>query len=126
MRQRLSAKTCAKLSRKTGLQVASGMVRGNTKHRKDLIVMDGSTWLLWPDGALTPPDGWEGPELPPPPLDFGAWTDERCAAASRKLDVMIGLWAKMATAEILERGAVIHVEQSAKKSGGIGNAGAWA
>ena len=41
MRQKVSEKTCRKLSRETGLKVIHCLVRGGTNHRYDLFTEDG-------------------------------------------------------------------------------------
>lgn len=57
MRQLMNAKNVAKLAAKTGLPIVHVTVRGNTGHRKDLWLEDGSIVCLWPDGEMT----WEKP-----------------------------------------------------------------
>ena len=52
MRQRLGKRKVMKYRRQTGLDVIAGMVRGNTGHRVDLCLRDGSIVYLWPDGTM--------------------------------------------------------------------------
>ncbi len=53
MRQRMSDRKVKKLARQTGLDLVGVLVRGNTNHRKDLCLRDGSVKHLWPDGRIT-------------------------------------------------------------------------
>jgi hypothetical protein len=53
MRQLLNPRKTATLAAQTGLPIVKVMVRGNTHHRKDLCLEDGSIVCLWPDGSLT-------------------------------------------------------------------------
>ena len=48
MRQRLGAKKIAKYAKATGLPVTTALTRGNTDHRVDLFLEDGSRVAYWP------------------------------------------------------------------------------
>ena len=48
MRQRLGQKKINRYKRETGLSIVAGLVRGNTHHRVDLRLKDGSTKHYWP------------------------------------------------------------------------------
>ena len=48
MRQRLGKKKIAKYARETGLPVVTALTRGNTDHRVDLFLADGSRIAYWP------------------------------------------------------------------------------
>lgn len=52
MRQFLGEKKIRKLRRQTGLDIESGMVRGGTEHRVDLLLVSGETVSLFPNGNL--------------------------------------------------------------------------
>ena len=54
MRQALSQRNVAKLARKLDMPVVAVVVRGNTGHRKDVILANAEVYSLWPDGTLTP------------------------------------------------------------------------
>lgn len=51
-RQRLSDKNTRKLAALTGLPVVRVLVRGNTDHRRDLCLADGSVVHLYRDGTM--------------------------------------------------------------------------
>ena len=51
MRQRLGKRKVRRYREKTGLDVVAGLVRGNTGHRVDLCLGDGSVVHMWPDGS---------------------------------------------------------------------------
>ena len=58
MRQRISARKLRKYNRLTGLNAVVGLVRGNTNHRVDLCLPDGSVRSFWPKtGALEKDEG---------------------------------------------------------------------
>lgn len=52
MRQALGEKKLKRLRASTGLDVVKATVRGNTDHRIDLWLGDGSIASLWPNGEL--------------------------------------------------------------------------
>lgn len=52
VRQRLGKKKVEKLKQKTGLDIVGVLVRGNTEHRKDLCLRDGTITCLFPDGEM--------------------------------------------------------------------------
>lgn len=52
MRQRLGPKKVKKIREQTGLPVSYVLVRGNTNHRRDLILEDGKCVYMWPDGTI--------------------------------------------------------------------------
>jgi len=56
MRQKLNAKKTLKIRKETGLPVIAVLVRGNTCHRKDLCLEDGTIACLWPDGSIEKTD----------------------------------------------------------------------
>lgn len=59
MRQLLGEKKTRRLRQQTGLPIAFVKVRGNTEHRKDLYLEDGTIVHLWPDGETQPcENGW--------------------------------------------------------------------
>ena len=51
-RQKLGEKKLARYRRETGLPVVYGLVRGNTDHRVDLLLEDGSIVCRYKDGSL--------------------------------------------------------------------------
>jgi hypothetical protein len=51
-RQLMSRRKTIKLRERTGLPVIAVLVRGDTNHRKDLCLDDGSVVGLYPDGEL--------------------------------------------------------------------------
>lgn len=51
-RQRLGEKKVKKLRMQTGLDILAVLVRGDTGHRQDLCLSDGSIVSRWPDGSL--------------------------------------------------------------------------
>jgi hypothetical protein len=53
MRQRLNAKNTRKLQRVTGLPIHHVVVRGDTNHRQDLCLMDGSIIYRDTHGGLS-------------------------------------------------------------------------
>lgn len=57
MRQALGPKKVEKLRQQTGLDIVKVMVRGNTGHRRDLCLADGTVVCLWPDGTTTKEEG---------------------------------------------------------------------
>lgn len=53
MKQYLGDRKLRKYAAATGLDVVYGTARGNTGHRVDLYVRDGTIWHYWPKtGAL--------------------------------------------------------------------------
>ena len=52
MRQRLSQKKTARLANETGLDLVGVLVRGDTDHRKDLLLRGGEIWNLYKNGDL--------------------------------------------------------------------------
>lgn len=62
MRQLLSKKKTRKIAEATGLDIEKIMVRGNTDHRKDLCLTDGTIAYLFRNGALVKSqDRWSIP-----------------------------------------------------------------
>ena len=51
-RQKLGRKKLNKLRRETGLDIVGCFVRGNTNHRKDLCMPDGSVYCLFSNGRI--------------------------------------------------------------------------
>ena len=51
-RQALGAKKVHKYRQLTGFDVIAGLVRGDTNHRVDLCLRDGSVAYLWADGRF--------------------------------------------------------------------------
>ncbi len=68
-RQRLGPKKTKRLRETTGLPIVKVLVRGNTGHRRDLFLEDGTIATLWPDGTLELDTGrtWEPGEAPETP-----------------------------------------------------------
>lgn len=65
-RQRMGEKKVARLREQLGLPIVKVLVRGNTGHRKDLCLEDGTVVSLYKDGTLEKTDiGWR-----PAGLDF--------------------------------------------------------
>ena len=52
MRQRIGEKKLAKINKKLGTNFVTGMVRGNTGHRVDLVDSKGLVFGLRTDGSL--------------------------------------------------------------------------
>jgi len=52
MRQLMSQKNVRKYSYRLGLDIVKIMVRGDTGHRKDLCLADGTIINLYPDGEM--------------------------------------------------------------------------
>lgn len=52
MRQALSKKRTTILAAELNLPILSVMVRGNTDHRRDLFLEDGSIVMLYKDGTM--------------------------------------------------------------------------
>lgn len=48
MRQRLGKKKINRYKKETGLPIVEGLVRGNTNHRVDLRLKDGTIMHYWP------------------------------------------------------------------------------
>jgi hypothetical protein len=64
MRQRMSEKNAMKYAKKLGLPIIRILVRGNTDHRKDLCLEDGSILHLFPDGHMEKSDiPWKRKEI---------------------------------------------------------------
>lgn len=53
-RQRLGQKKVARLREQTGLPIVVVLVRGNTGHRRDLCLADGTVTYLWRGGGMEP------------------------------------------------------------------------
>jgi hypothetical protein len=53
MRQVVGAKKKRKLEQELGFPIYRILVRGNTGHRKDLVLHDGFVLHYWPDKSLT-------------------------------------------------------------------------
>lgn len=51
-RQKLGPRKVAKLRKITGLDIVGVYVRGNTNHRQDLCLADGTITHRWPDGYM--------------------------------------------------------------------------
>lgn len=59
MRQKVGDKKVRRLRKKTGLDVRWASVRGNTNHRVDLYLGDGSIVSKYKDGSLEKWEDWK-------------------------------------------------------------------
>lgn len=99
MRQVMSERKTRRIAEQVGLKVVRVMVRGNTRHRRDLCLVDGSIATLWPDGSVLLNRGRWMYE----PLDFEAWLEVEGKKALERVHRVIGQRARRALEAVREK-----------------------